>query len=79
MVISGLGVMSYAAYLGILFQVRFFRTLHWPEMLRTNWVKFLIRLLIVIGLVVPFGVIFLVIPSTANLALMIVFKTFVPL
>lgn len=78
-IISGLGVCWYGGYLGILFQSRFFRTLDWPDMLKTGVIPFILRYLIIIVLMAPFAAIFLVIPKNTNLAVMIIFSTFVPL
>ena len=78
-VISGLGVMAYGAYIGVLIQAKYFPKMDWPFMLFTDWKKLLLRMLVVIALGGPFGAIFLVVPQTASLGVSIVFKTFVPL
>ena len=71
--------MAYGAYLGILFQSHFFRTLNWSGMLKTTLVKFLLRFLILIAIAVPFGLIFLLVPNDTDLAIMIVFKALIPI
>lgn len=70
--------MGYGAYIGILIQARYFRHIEWPDMLKTTMLKFFLRYIIVIALLVPFGLIFLLVPSDSNLAVMIIFKTLVP-
>ncbi len=47
-------------------------------MLSTSAAKSALRLLIIVLLLVPFGSIYLMIPSNASMALVIVFKTAVP-
>jgi hypothetical protein len=77
--ISGLGVMGYGAYLGVLIQARYFRNLDWPQILNTPWKQSILRALVVLGLAVPPGIIFLLVPKDAPIAVSIIFKTFVPL
>ena len=76
--ITGLSEMAYGAYLGILIQARYFRHIEWPDLLKTTMPKFFLRYIIVIVLLVPFGLIFILLPSNSNLAVMIIFKTLVP-
>ena len=71
--------MAYGAYLGVLIQAKYFHSLNWPHMLKTSFLKFLIRFVIMIVLAAPFACIYLLVPADANLSLMIVFKTVVPL
>jgi hypothetical protein len=48
-------------------------------MLHTSWGKFLLRLLVMVVLAVPFGSIFLIIPDNVSIEIVIIFKTFIPL
>jgi hypothetical protein len=36
-VINGMGVMAYGAYVGVLIQAKYFPKMNWPFMLYTNW------------------------------------------
>jgi hypothetical protein len=47
-------------------------------MLQTSWGKGFARIPIIIILMAPFASIFLLVPSTANMVIMIIFKTAVP-
>jgi hypothetical protein len=75
-----MSTMALGAYLGILIQVRYFCTLDWPEMMGTNIWKSLLRLLVSVLILAPFGLMFVFIPNqNINIAIMIIFKTTFPL
>jgi len=76
--IIGMSVMAFGGYIGILIETRYFRTFCWEGMLDTHWTKSLVRVVVILLILAPFGVIFLAVPDTANLSLIIAFKTTVP-
>ena len=47
-------------------------------MLNTTWVKSGLRLLVTALLLIPFGSIYLIVPSDSSVGIMMVFKTAVP-
>ena len=77
-VISGLGLLGIGAYFGILIQAKYFPNTYWLHIQNTSWRKTWLRLPVAILLILPFGVINLVVPSTAKLGLMIAFSTNIP-
>ena len=70
--------MACGAYFGMLIQARYFKNSHWRGMLETTWTKSGLRLLISILLLAPFASIYLYVPSTASIGIMMIFKTAVP-
>ncbi len=76
---SGVPIFTYGAYIGILLQRKTFPTLLSLRIKsRLNIWKFLGRLLIVAILVIPFGLLLLLIHTTANLALLVLLKYLFP-
>ena len=78
-VISGLGVMVYGAYMGTLFQAHYFSSLSWPFMLNTGLKQIILRWLVVAFLTFPILGTTLAVPADANLAISILFKSLVQL
>lgn len=78
-IIGGMSLLAYGGYLGILVQARFFPNNSWPYMFETTPAKAALRILIIVVLLLPAGILFLVIPKTAPLFVSIVFKTNVPM
>jgi hypothetical protein len=76
---SGVPIFTYGAYIGILLQRKTFPTLLSLRIKsRLNIWKFLGRLLIVAVLVIPFGLLLLLIHTTADLALLVLLKYLFP-
>ena len=77
-VISGLALLGVGAYFGILIQAKYLPNTYWDHIQSTSWKKAWLRLPVAVLLILPFGVINLVVPSTAKLGLMIAFNTNIP-
>lgn len=70
--------MSYGAYLGILVHKHYYGHM-WFNMFKTSWGKFIIRYIVMAIIAIPFGLMFLLIPWTVNIVLLVIFKTLIPL
>lgn len=76
-IICGLGVLAYGAYLGLLLQKRYFQQIS-PGMLKTGFYRYVLRLLVLCLIALPFGLAFLLMPNDANMTVSILFKTLTP-
>jgi hypothetical protein len=70
--------MGLGAYIGILVHKHYHGHM-WPGMFKTTWYKFLLRYLVMAVMVIPFGAAFLFVPWEADIAILLIFKTFLPL
>jgi hypothetical protein len=70
--------MGYGSYLGVLAHKHYHGRM-WPGMFKTSWLKFLIRYLVMAAMAVPFGALFIFLPWTLNIAILVIFKTLIPL
>ena len=70
--------MGYGAYLGVLFSRKFFGPME-PLMLKSGLLSILLRFLILGALCIPFGILFVLIKWTANLTVIFLFKTTIPI
>lgn len=76
---SGVPIFTYGAYIGILLHRKTFPTLLSLKIKsRLNIWKFLGRLLIVAVLVIPFGLLLILIHTTADMALLVLLKYLFP-
>ncbi len=74
-IIGGMSLLAYGAYLGVLVQTKFFPYHSWPYMFDTNALKAGLRILIILVLALPAGVAFLAVSSNSSLVILIIFKT----
>lgn len=77
LVYAGLCALAYGAYLGVLVHKHYYGIM-WRHMFRTNWKKFLLRYLVMGAMALPFGLPFLLIPWSAPLWVLLIFKTLLP-
>jgi hypothetical protein len=67
----------YGAYLGILVHQHYYGWM-WLDMFKTKFTMFFYRLFIMLVLALPFGLPFILVPWTAPLTVLILFKTLLP-
>ena len=48
-------------------------------MFRTSWLKFILRYIVLAILAVPFGLPFILVPWSANIVIVLFFKTLIPM
>ena len=76
-VYSGVPITSYGCYLGLLIHRFLFGQL-WPKIYKTNISKFLARYLVIGFIALPSVLVFVFLPWTADLTILIIFKTLLP-